>query len=111
MESIFILISFVENENKKKDLHYLVGKHKEAIIDMDIRLSGLSKEESKDFKPWLMVENNTRGIYLINKICRKFDPWVSFWLQTPVYPHQIPLEIKGVSKWGPKVEKMKLKII
>ncbi len=94
----------------KKCLFYLVNEHKEAIIDMDIRISGLSKENNKDFKPWLIVENNTRGIYLIKKISDKFDPWVSFWLQSPVYPHQIPSEIKGVTKWGPKIEKMKLKI-
>lgn len=111
MDSIFVLINFVENENRKKELLYLVGAHKEAIIELDVKLTGMQKEKSKDFKPWLIVKNNTRGTYLINKIMKKFDPWVSLWKQTPVYPHQIPKEIAEVERWDQNLAKKTLKII
>ncbi len=110
MDSIFVLINFVENENMKKCLFYLVEKHEEAILEMDVRISGMSREESQDFKPWLILKNNTRGLYLIKKIREKFDPWVSLWKQTPIYPHQIPAKINEVKIWDQKLEKMKLKI-
>lgn len=110
MNSIFVLINFVENENMKKRLFYLVQAHEEVIVDMDIRVTGFSREDAVDFKPWLIIKNITRGVYLINKIREIFDPWVSFWGLSPVHPHQIPAEIKGYEKWNQKLEMMTLKI-
>ncbi len=106
MDSLFIIINYIENPNKMKDLKYLVKQHKEVVIasELSLRDRGHLKDASA-FQPWLIIKNNGEGIFLVKKIIEKFQPWVSMKLQEPIYKHDIPGVFWEMEKWSRENEK------
>ncbi len=105
MDSLFIIISHIENPNKMKDLWYLVKEHKEVVLASDLSLRGKGQvENAMAFQPWLMIKNNGEGIFLVKKIIEKFEPWVTMKLQDTIYKHDIPEEFWEMERWSKENE-------
>jgi hypothetical protein len=89
-DTIFFIINHFSEPYKKKDLSYLINSRlkddlkKNLILSHDIVVNGKCSD-CKDFRPWVLVNNNGEGIFLLKKIIEKFSPWVSFGIQKTLY--------------------------
>lgn len=89
-DSIFVLIHHMTEPYKKKDLHYLIDsrlqndKKNSVILTHDIKVSNKCPD-CKKFKPWIILKNCGEGLFLLNKIMGKFEPWITIALQQNFY--------------------------
>ncbi len=88
--SIFILINYFDKPYKKKDLRYLlssrlINPQKKGLIEFhDIRIDDKCPA-CKGFQPWIILKNCGEGLFLLNKIVQKYEPWITLAIQEKVY--------------------------
>jgi len=83
-DSIFCIVNDIIKPYKKKNLNYLLNQHKEVVLFRDIKVSNKCSF-CKDFKPWFIVKNEPRGLFLVKKIVEFFKPWITIYLQKTIY--------------------------
>jgi|SRR5271157_3086124 len=82
-DSILCIINQVLKPFKKKNLHYLLEQHQDIVDFRDISAKN-DAMHYRQTRPWFIIKNIARGIFVIQKIIEFFDPWITFYLQKQV---------------------------
>jgi hypothetical protein len=79
-DSILCVINQNVKPFKKKNLHYLLSQHQDIVSFRDISAK-YKCPKCRQARPWFIVDNVARGIFVVQKAIEFFEPWFSLYLQ------------------------------